>query len=208
MQEINGGASMIGTVTLTKIIDDQNYTIRIIPYSATNSCVCFDCSCVLVQSELFNLPQLQASLTSSKLIPNYASSSGDQSLRIRVMDERINSNENNLPFLLITFFCLLSLTFISLALIIMLCRTVKPGSLLLLKSVKISEDREKPLLSSYKSTILILNAETSKARLVEMLAKMLEHDNMQITTIEREQKSIEKNLQMWCNDVLIKADRV
>jgi hypothetical protein len=217
MQELNG-KTLVGTVTLTKILADKNYTIRIVPYSPTNSCVCYDCTCVLVQSELFSLPQVKTvrkepqmpskEITTTK----HSNSPNEQLLRIQIVDDRVSSNENGLMFMLIVFFCVLSLTFISAALIILLCRSsVKPNALILVKSARISQ-QQTPLLD-YKptsQTILMLNAEPSKAKLIEILAKMLENADFSVNVLymEREQKEIETNLQMWCHNALLKANKV
>ena len=214
MQELNGTKTLVGTVTLTRILIDQNYTLRIIPYSSTNSCVCLDCSCVLIQSDLFTLPQqiqpVQTSLNSAKAIST--KHSNDHLLRIQIVDDRTApTTENSTMFLLIVFFCILSLTFISAALIILLCRSAnKPNALILVKSTKIGQE-EKPFLTPVyhtTQTILILNAEPSKTKLIEMLANMLEGSHYKVVSMEREQNAIEKNLQSWCQNVLIKANKV
>lgn len=210
MQEYsNESSTLIGTVTLTKIRSDQNYSLRIIPYSATNSCVCFDCSCMLVESQTFVLPQIKASRVKPNtprpdLSEKPSQSSAKQSLRIEIVDDR---QANNYMLMLIVFFCLLSLTFISASLILLLCRNSnRPSALILVKSARISQ--RKPLLKN-NQTILILNAEPAKKTVIEMLVEVLEaNGQIRVVHAERGQKAIEKNLQSWCQDILLKADKV
>jgi hypothetical protein len=212
MQEQPNGTTLIGTVTLTKLMNDYNYTLRLIPYSSTNSCVCLDCSCMLVESQLFTLPKIKSSRKKSKTANSKLStrpfSSSKQQIRIEIADD---PNSNNYMVLLSVFFCIITLSFISASLIILLCRhNNKPSALLLIKSARISQ-QQKPLLNVKNTqTILLLNAEPTKHVLVETLAKMLEQTNGQICIVsaERAQKEVEKNLHAWCHNAVLKADKV
>jgi hypothetical protein len=168
---------------------------------------------MLVESQIFTLPQMKAlqsepNTPSPNLLTKPAQSSPPkQVIRIEIVDDR---SDTNYMFFLIVFFCILSLTFISASLVILLCRhTNKPKALLLVKSARISQ-QEKPLLHfKTTQTILLLNAEPTKKNLVEMLAKMLEQGgHVRVMHAERAQKSIEQNLQAWCHNVLLKADKV
>ncbi|KAI6191643.1 hypothetical protein M3Y97_00250300 [Aphelenchoides bicaudatus] len=211
----NGNRVLIGTVTLTKIVNDQSYSLRLIPYSATNSCVCLDCSCMFVESQVFSLPKTKDERDKSKPASSTsktktAQSSSKQFIRIEIVDDRIEKTNN--MFMLIAFFCILSLTFITIALIILVCKTnFRANPLILIKAARISQ-QQKPLLKLNKSnqTILILNAEPSKSNLVALLANMFEQSDhkIHVVCLEKSQKAIERNVQAFCQDVLSRADKI
>lgn len=161
----------------------------------------------LLESQIFSVPDKAVSSSISKQLWTLT----EQVLTIQIVDDRFPDDNG---FMLIVFFCILSLTLIGMALIVLMCKTPKkPNTLILLKPAnKMSQQEQLVPSTTFKKnqTVLLLNAEPSKTRLVDMLAKMLARGDRQIDVIYAEgaYNEIEKNIHTWCHNAVKKADKV